>query len=241
MTSSTKFQGACEELKEHVYDTSPFQASSELFTKTTTAIGEYVVRKYVGTSEFRNGLPTMTLPQLNPPTNPTVGDAVALEIWKLDIQEYRKRVLERERNMGKIYSLILGQCAPTIRDQIEASSDWADINSKSDAIRLLTLIRQSLYQRATHRQNTHTLIEAETALLKFHQNKRMSNSDYLERLRELIEVYEHLGGEPGVSKSRIRDRLQDPDKATPQEQAKAKAEYMAVLLLKKAIQSATAR
>lgn len=112
-------------------------------------------------------------------------------------------MVERERNMGKIYSLILGQCVPTIRDRIEASSDWTDINDKSDAVRLLMLIRQSLFQRATRRQNTHALIEAENALF----NERMSSSDYLEHLRELIEVYEHLGGEPKISTSRVNNRL----------------------------------
>lgn len=89
--------------------------------------------------------------------------------------------------MGKVYSLILGQCAPTIHDRLEASDDWEKVNSTSDAIQLLTLIRQSLYQRATRKKSTHALIDAETNLLCFHQHDRMSNSEYLEHLKELVE------------------------------------------------------
>lgn len=230
-----RFQGSCDELKEHVYNTSTSHSNADLSSKTTTAIGEYVAREYTGASEFRNGLVKLTLPTLQAPPDPAAGDAVQMEKWKLDFQEYRKKLADRERNMGKVYSLVLGQCAPTIRDRIEASADWESINNSSDAIKLLVLIRQSLYQRATRRKPTHALIEAEIALMRFHQHERMTNSEYLELLRELVEVYEHLGGEPGVSRTRVNTLLQDPDKATKAERAKAKAdareEYLAVLLL----------
>ena len=45
----------------------------------------------------------------------------------------------------------------------------------------------------------------------------MTNSDYLEKMHELIEVYEHLGGEPGTSKTLVDAPLVDPDAATPLE------------------------
>ena len=65
----------------------------------------------------------------------------------------------------------------------------------------------------------------------------MSNSDYLEKLRDLVEVYEHLGGEPGISKARVDTLLVDPELADDDERmeakAKAREEYLAVLLLTK--------
>ena len=99
------------------------------------------------------------------------------------------------------------------------------------------MIRQSLYQRATRRQETHALIEAETTLMRFRQSECMSNSDYLEKLRDLVEVYEHLGGEPGTSKARIESLLinakfaDDDDRM--EAKSKAREEYLAVLLLTK--------
>ena len=65
----------------------------------------------------------------------------------------------------------------------------------------------------------------------------MSNSDYLEKLRDLVEVYEHLGGEPGTSKARIESLLIDPEFADDDDRleakSKAREEYLAVLLLTK--------
>ena len=62
----------------------------------------------------------------------------------------------------------------------------------------------------------------------------MSNSDYLEKLRDLVEVYEHLGGEPGTLKARVDSLLIDPDLADDDERQEAKIktrdEYIAVLL-----------
>ena len=73
--------------------------------------------------------------------------------------------------------------------------------------------------------------------MRFRQSQRMSNSDYLEKLRDLVEVYEHLGGEPGTSKARVDSLLIDPDLVDvdkrQEARIKAREEYLAVLLLTK--------
>ena len=222
--SSTRFQGACDELKEHVFDPNDIRGGSELFTKTTKAIAEYVAREYASAGEFRNALPSLHLPGLNPPTRPDPDDPFLMEEWKIEYREYKKKIEDRRQNMQKVYALILGQCSPTIRDRIEASDEWESINNASNPIALLRTIRQSLYHRATRRKDTHALLEAELALHKFRQTERMSNSDYLEKMRELVEVYEHLGGKPGCSEVRVNSRLIDPEMADTDEIRDAKME-----------------
>ena len=139
--------------------------------------------------------------------------------------------------MEKTYALILGQCSKTIRDRIDAHEQWETVNTSLNVLDLLRLIRQSLYQRATRRQETHALIEAEITLMRFRQSERMSNSDYLEKLRDLVEVYEHLGGEHGTLKARIDSLLIDPELVDNDDRqdakTKAREEYLAVLLLTK--------
>ena len=234
----TRFTGVCEDLKDYVYDTGVGRNNAEIFSKTTKAIAEYVAREYTAAGEFCNGLPDLTLPTLTAPTPPAAtATMVELKIWEMDFKEYRIRMEEREKNMEKTYALILGQCSKTIRDRIEAHEQWEPVNTSSNALGLLRLIRQSLYQRATRRHETHALIDAETTLMRFRQSERMSNSDYLEKLQDLVEVYEHLGGEPGTSKARVDSLLIDPDLADDDERQKAKIkardEYIAVLLLTK--------
>ena len=234
----TRFAGVCEELKRYVYDTGVGRNNAKIFNKTMKAIAEYVAREYSGAGEFRNGIPEMTLPMLVAPSPPAdTATLVQLKIWEMDFKEYQKRLEERERNMEKTFALILGQCSKTIRDRIETHEQWEAVNTSSNALGLLCLIRQSLYQRATRRQVTHALIEAEITLMRFRQSERMSNSDYLEKLRDLVEVYEQLSGEPGTSKARIDSLLIDPELADDDDRQDAKTktreEYLAVLLLTK--------
>ena len=163
----TQFSEVCEELKEYVYDTGVGRNYAEIFIKTTKAIAENVAREYSGAGEFRNGLPEMTLPTMVAPTPPAdTATVVQLKIWEMDFKEYRKRLEEREQNMEKKDPLILGQCCKTIRDRIEAHEQWEAVNTSLNALGLLCLIRQSLYQRATRRQETHALIEAEITLMR---------------------------------------------------------------------------
>ena len=158
--------------------------NAEMFTRTTKAIGEHIATEYNGGGEFRNGLPTMTLPTLVAPALPAdSASAVQVKLWELDIKEHRKKTEDRERNMA--YALILGQCSKTVQDRLKVHDDWATVNQSSNALGLLRLIRQSLCQWATRRKDTHALIEVETALMRFLQSERMSNSDYLEKLRDL--------------------------------------------------------
>ena len=234
----TQFTGIREELKEHVYNTGIGRNNAKIFNKTTKAIAEYVAREYTAAGEFRNGLPEMTLPTLVAPSPPAAtATVVELKIWEMDFKEYHKWLEERERNMEKSYALILGQFSKTIRDRIEAHKQWESVNSSSNALGLLCLIRQSLYQQATRRQERHALIEAEVTLMQFRQSERMSNSDYLEKLQDLVEVYEHLSGEPGTSKARVDSLMIDPDLADEDERqeakTKAREEYVVVLLLTK--------
>ena len=233
--NSIRFQGACEELKEHVFDPNDIRGGSELFTKTTKAIAEYMAREYSSAGEFRNALPSLHLPSLNPPTRPDPDDPFLMEEWKIEHREHKKRIEDRRQNTQKIYALILGQCFPTIRDRIEASDEWDSVNNASNPIALLRIIWQLLYHRATRRKDTHALLEAELALHKFRQTEWMSNSDDLEKLRELVEVYEHLGGEPGCSEARVNARLINPKMADADKirdaKTEAREEYLAVMLL----------
>ena len=97
--NSTRFQGACEELKEHVFDPNDIRGGSELFTKTMKAIAEYVVREYTSAGEFRNALPSLHLTALNPPTQPNPGDPFLMEEWKIEFREHKKKIKDRKQNM----------------------------------------------------------------------------------------------------------------------------------------------
>ena len=198
-----RFEGKCLKIKNHIYDVSPIPNNHELFSATTEAIGEFVATEYEYAGEYRRGLPELSLPDLTAPTNPNPLDMVSVELWKLDLKEHRDKSRRRDALNQRVFGLILGQCSRTVRDRIEAASNWPSVNGSSDPLELLRLIRQSLFTGATTRKDVHALIDAESALYRFRQSERMTNSEYLEKLKGLIEVYEHFGGEPGTGATRV--------------------------------------
>ena len=156
-----KYRGKCEEIADHVYDVGAAGESKELFTATTREIAEYVARTYENAAEFRIALISTELPTIVPPEDLDANAGLgAVEMYKLDLREYRDKLTHRKKNLGKIFPLILGQCSRTIRDRVEAAPNWDEINRTSDVMQLLVLIRQSLCQGATTKHATHDLTEA---------------------------------------------------------------------------------
>ena len=237
-TRRSKFKGKCEEISDFVYDTGIADDSKELFKNTTREIAEYVSRNYDKAGEFRLALIQMELPAIDEPTAPAHDAGLAVvERYKLDLRLFMDKTRYREENLGKIFPLILGQCSRTIRDRLEASPDWTEINRTSDVMGLLTLIRQSLYNRATTKQMSHNLADAYTDLYKFKQGQHMSNSEYLELLNGLVEIVEYFGEEIGCNPTRIAHFLGDNANPTDDDRREAKRqareEYIACLLITK--------
>ena len=106
---------------------------------------------------------------------------------------------------------------------------------------LLCLIRESLYTGATTKKPTESLQEAEEGLLGFRQGKNMTNSNYLDKFRSLVEQVEHHGSEIGCTQERMQTQLAitaaDPADPTAIEISHAKTvvteEYLVVLFLRK--------
>mmetsp|Transcript_21757 Transcript_21757/g.26245 ORF Transcript_21757/g.26245 Transcript_21757/m.26245 type:complete len:126 (-) Transcript_21757:334-711(-) len=115
------------------------------------------------------------------------------EIWKLDMRDFRDRQKKRNKNDAKAFALILGQCSRAVRDRIEADPIWDIVNDKSRVVDLLKLIRQALYTGRTTRKKAHSRLDADKALQNLVQTERMTNSDYLEKFKGLVEVVEHFG------------------------------------------------
>ena len=69
--------------------------------------------------------------------------------------------------------------------------------------KLLTLIRDGLYQNAANLNKTHAMIEADKRLNKFHQGDKMSVYEYREKMKSLIDIYAAMGGEPGTTEIRV--------------------------------------
>jgi uncharacterized membrane protein YgcG len=188
-----------------------------LFSKTTKEIAEHVSRTIKGAGDFRLAMVDLTFPTLAPPSTPvnepgmTEPSWVDKEQYKLEYSEYVKTKNKRAQAQAKVFPLVLRQCSRAIRDRLEVSPDWPNINTSSDVLELLKLIQKSMYTKATNCHPTHTFYEADIALGKFRQGEDMSNSDFLEKFKSLVDIFIHAGSDPGCSSARYHDFALDTE------------------------------
>jgi hypothetical protein len=153
----------------------------------------------------------LVFPTLAPPSAPINAPGTNEPSWvdkeqfKLQYSEYIKKMDKQSQVQAKVFPLVLGQCSGTIHDCLEASLDWNTINTNSDMLELLKLIQKSMYTKSTNHHLTHALYKAEAALIKFCQGNDMSNSDFLEKFKSLLDIFIHAGGDPSCTSAHYRD------------------------------------
>ena len=243
----TRFEGKVDDLKRHTYDIGAGgTGTADMFSATTKEIAEYIARTVKGGGEFLTamdpddmGFTELTDLSLNPPAD-NASFAVK-ETWRSEMKRYLDKSSLREEATKQAVTIVLGQCSQTIRDRIKAVRTYQGIISNSDLIRLLGLIRESLYTGSTTKKTTQSLQEAEESLMSFRQGDNMSNNTFLDKFKGLVERYEYHGGESGMQQARINAQLEDimadTNNPTVVEVAEAKAtareEYLAALFIRK--------
>eukprot|EP00521_Asterionellopsis_glacialis_P015642 CAMPEP_0195294054 /NCGR_PEP_ID=MMETSP0707-20130614/14087_1 /TAXON_ID=33640 /ORGANISM="Asterionellopsis glacialis, Strain CCMP134" /LENGTH=422 /DNA_ID=CAMNT_0040354935 /DNA_START=132 /DNA_END=1401 /DNA_ORIENTATION=- len=235
------FKGNIPGMEEFVFDVANGKGADQFPTVM------YELAIYFGGSIPDGGMLTraldpnvLTLPDISrpePPSDPQ--DIIAMEEFKMDLREWRDDRRARKKATDTAYAKLLGQCSPTIRDRLETYDSFTTIKASLDVIALAKLIQISLYNGSAIGETELTYMEAEDQLLNFKQHRRMSNAKYLENFKSRVQVFEHLGGEPGISSRRIQDYLKEEGieigSATESDRARAtsiiKQKYLAQLFL----------
>jgi hypothetical protein len=106
MTRQPRFQGKCDKLKGHIYDCSDSR-QSDVYTKTTKEIGEYVGRTYRYGSDMRRAVQKLTMPNMPVPADPADGaNKAVVRMWEKKIDEFVKRELALQENLRTLYTLV---------------------------------------------------------------------------------------------------------------------------------------
>ena len=116
---------------------------------------------------------------------PDPAHAVLMELQKMDLKDYHKKVEDQECNKGQSlctdpWTMPYPPPPPpttttttttSIHDHIEASDEWPERNNALNTLCLLQIIWQSFYHSATRWKDTHALINADFALHYFQTNR----------------------------------------------------------------------
>ena len=239
--SGSPYPGRIHELQGCIYDTG--HGAKDQFSRTTREISEYISRTYNGGGEFLNAFDPASLgfdPIVYPPDPDATASHIDIKKWEILHRQASDRARNRMMVSEQAFGVILGQCSPAVRDRLSAHSAYSHIKANLDVIRLLNLIRSSLYTGSTSKRRQHSSQEGMEKLMTFKQTPRMSNARYLERFKELVEIVEHSGlsisPSDDVLAEELRDIAQDPTNPTKQETQEAKRaskeKYYSVLFLR---------
>jgi len=161
-----------------------------------------------------------------------------IKIWEINLKDHKK-VEIRQTILHLVYTLLLGQCSQLMRTKLEAHQDWVVVDETTDVIGLLQILQHCMGDKQTHQYPLLTLMEAEEHVYTFHQAQNMTDHQYHDKFKDLLEMAWRLGSTIGIQKKRVDAILAricvDPKniKASKKMRARdeAKQQYIALMFL----------
>ena len=245
-----------------MYTTSGAKACLQ-FTKTTEEVAAYAAEEYKSVGPFvSQSLEKLklVLPTRPPPPLGTAesdddeeGDTGAKKAAKektvtidpFDKQEYDKelKLHVKEKRAVKtavknMFKIVWGQCSEAMKTKLKSHHDYETVSTKSDTIKLLTIIRQEMTGFTERRYLPHAL---HAMLRKFYtlSQGRRSNREYYDYFTNLVDALEevgaNIGAHSGIEKQVLEEHDINPARASDAEKqaakTKAKERYLAVAFL----------
>ena len=156
---------------------------------------------YVGTSfdyynlEYQKALEKLELKdpeKAKVPDDPT--DPIQMEEWKMEYKARKDQVKAYRNFRASLFSVILGQCTPLMKDKLQAKPEYEAINDERDGVALLKLIKQTTFTFDSGR--IYKLVGRDKLKEEFYGLKRRNNQtlhSYYEGFRAKVKVLNEVG------------------------------------------------
>jgi hypothetical protein len=136
-------------------------------------------------------------------------NAFLVQRWNRAMTVCEKQIEQwRNNNQNTVFSVILGQCTPAMVDQLETSNSWDEVNTNSDVMALLRLIRSHSHTSAPKKEPSHHLTDLFQQFYGFHQD-RLTNSELFNGFKEKLENLEDAYGPIGQNRKRVDRYLEE--------------------------------
>ena len=194
-SNSPRFQGQEPSLKECIFDYSEDPQSKRYLRNVELLIG------YVGSNfdrhnqEFQQALEALELPdpeEATKPKDPT--DMIQVEEWKMAYKARQDQMVLYKNFRAALYSLIMGQCTPLLKDKLQAHETFGEIKKMRDGVDLLKLIKQITFTFDSGR--IFTLVARDKLKEDFYSLRRRNNQSlhsYYEVFRAKVKVINEAG------------------------------------------------
>jgi len=137
--------GACEGLKGMIYDCNNDQATSmkpaNTYVQTTQALSIYMGSTCKNGMDIKSSIDHMRKPSFALPSKLLAtadeGDKIK---YKVKVEGMTKRESTFEENIGKLFSVILGQCTDLMKEKIRNTVGYVVVSESQDGLAILKMI-----------------------------------------------------------------------------------------------------
>ncbi len=171
---------------------------------------------------------------------------VDLYLWKQEHSKASKKKNDYEEQLAKAYIIIIQQCSPALRNDLNAEKTFPTVRSAQDPLALLKLIQGLCCSYDSKVQSVMATVASHKHLYTYYQRDGVDNQTYHREFLSFVETIETYGGlgAVGVIPVFLQEKIVDlhnqgliADATTPTNAERALAvgavreEYLAALMI----------
>jgi hypothetical protein len=199
------FRGACTEMNGHVYNYKPGAYSgTDEYETTTTALINHCASTLPQSNAVRQSLLELRRKEIPKPTYdasipgvdgspPTHSKQDEID-YKEDRKEWKAANNKLDESLCKAFSIALGQTTDSMRATIMESDEWTTVNSISDCIGLLKIIKRIAHNTEDQKNPTLSLVQATKRIYHLTQHDGEKPEDYKKRFDNMADVISSMKG-----------------------------------------------
>lgn len=196
-----QIRGACEELRNNVFTVGDLK-SGDKFTRTKEEIQMYIQRTFENGHDISTSLENLKLEDMEQhmPSDPvplaTGGTVTETQkiIHSKKCDAYCKREAKFKDNCYKAYSLILGQCTPTVKNKLESRRDWETLKLAQNPIDLLKAIKEISQDFVDTKYPMALSFKAMYGVLGIAQEENEGIVPYANRFKNSVDIMDTIWG-----------------------------------------------
>ena len=173
------------ELKSERYSIADVGKQANQYSKTTKAISEYAGRVY-GLEMKMLVLGYETVPK--EPEYPTTETDKTKAIWSKEYDMFMKKKDKYRDYKAKVFTIIIGQCDPSMRNKIEHFKGFSKAETTCDVIELLRIIKDIAFDANEKKYPAQQVVLALKTLASVGQYEKEELVDYFKRFISSVEV-----------------------------------------------------
>jgi len=234
------FKGTVKEMNGHVFQCYGEATEKNQFARTMEELNSYVGLNFKNNPNDIKKMMKLTknITFEMPTDHDDLATKATIFIWQQDCITVSKSKKAYEDNKCALYSVIWNQCSEAMQAKVKSDDGYDEMYESSDSLELIKIIKGVAYKFESQKNIYLALDDAKCTFYAYHQGADESNSSYMSKFKNFIEVIEHYGGSIGEDQALINEELKSfstpNDKETKTAKETAKQKMHAIAFLKRA-------